>query len=56
MYTQFDKIQHSHSVIVDEFLGEVIDDALDPAADALSAVRLAGLDLAFDLVSFALCA
>lgn len=45
-----------HHVVIDEFLREVIDDAFDAAADAFRAARLARFYLAFDLVSFALCA
>lgn len=41
-------------IIVDKFLRKVIDHAFNAAALALGAARLAGLDLALDLVPFAL--
>lgn len=45
--------QYSRYVIVNELLREVIDNALDSAAQAFGAARFAGFDFAFDLVPFA---
>lgn len=46
--------QDLHPVIVDEFLRKVVDDALDPTSKAFCAALFTRLDLAADLMAFAL--
>lgn len=47
---------HLHSIVINEFLREVVDYTFDPTPKAFTATCFARLEFAANLVTFAFCA